>query len=99
MTALNAAGSRPTGAAVEQLAEQIDNQVRREFPTVRQLFLDPTPSPSRPRNPHADLTPRQLAALTVSRPARVPTRFDVDLDVRFPLVDKGLGLDSVGGAR
>jgi cation diffusion facilitator family transporter len=38
--------SETTGAAVEQLAEQIDTQVRREFPTVRHLFLDPTPSPT-----------------------------------------------------
>jgi divalent metal cation (Fe/Co/Zn/Cd) transporter len=38
--------SETTGAAVEQLAEQIDTQVRREFPTVRHLFLDPTPNPS-----------------------------------------------------
>ena len=36
--------SETTGAAIEQLAEQIDAQVRREFPTVRHLFLDPTPS-------------------------------------------------------
>jgi cation diffusion facilitator family transporter len=36
--------SATTGAAIEQLAEQIDTQVRREFPTVRHLFLDPTPS-------------------------------------------------------
>ncbi len=38
--------SATTGAAVEKLAEQIDTQVRREFPAVRHLFLDPTPSPS-----------------------------------------------------
>jgi cation diffusion facilitator family transporter len=38
--------SETTGAAVEQLADQIDTQVRREFPTVRHLFLDPTPSRS-----------------------------------------------------
>ncbi|QNE19386.1 cation transporter [Kribbella qitaiheensis] len=38
--------SQTTGAAVEQLAEQVDAQVRREFPTVRHLFLDPTPSPT-----------------------------------------------------
>jgi len=43
--------SETTGAAIEQLAEQIDTRVRREFPAVRHLFLDPTPSPSRPRNP------------------------------------------------
>ncbi|TDU90437.1 cation diffusion facilitator family transporter [Kribbella voronezhensis] len=38
--------SETTGAAVEKLAEQIDTQVRREFPAVRHLFLDPTPGPS-----------------------------------------------------
>jgi len=43
--------SETTGAAIEQLTEQIDTRVRREFPAVRHLFLDPTPSPSRPRNP------------------------------------------------
>jgi cation diffusion facilitator family transporter len=32
-----------TGAAVEQLAERIDTEVRERFPTVRHLFLDPTP--------------------------------------------------------
>jgi hypothetical protein len=36
--------SETTGAAIEQLADQIDTQVRREFPTVRHLYLDPTPS-------------------------------------------------------
>jgi len=36
--------SETTGAAIEQLADQIDTRVRREFPTVRHLFLDPTPS-------------------------------------------------------
>jgi cation diffusion facilitator family transporter len=36
--------SETTGAAVEQLAENIDEQIRQEFPMVRHLFLDPTPS-------------------------------------------------------
>jgi cation diffusion facilitator family transporter len=36
--------SETTGAAVEQLAEKIDAQVREEFPMVRHLFLDPTPA-------------------------------------------------------
>jgi cation diffusion facilitator family transporter len=38
--------SKTTGAEVEQLAELIDQQVRREFPIVRHLFLDPTPASS-----------------------------------------------------
>jgi cation diffusion facilitator family transporter len=38
--------SKTTGAEVEQLAEVIDQQVRREFPIVRHLFLDPTPASS-----------------------------------------------------
>jgi cation diffusion facilitator family transporter len=33
-----------TGAAVEQLSEVVDEQVRRRFPMVRHLFLDPTPA-------------------------------------------------------
>jgi cation diffusion facilitator family transporter len=32
-----------TGAAVEQLAETIDAEVRRQHPGIRHLFLDPTP--------------------------------------------------------
>jgi cation diffusion facilitator family transporter len=36
--------SETTGAQVEQLAEVIDQRVRREFPIVRHLFLDPTPA-------------------------------------------------------
>jgi cation diffusion facilitator family transporter len=32
-----------TGAAVEQVAEKIDITVREEFPSVRHLYLDPTP--------------------------------------------------------
>jgi divalent metal cation (Fe/Co/Zn/Cd) transporter len=32
-----------TGAAVEQLAEKIDAEVRRQHPGIRHLFLDPTP--------------------------------------------------------
>ncbi|GAA1550406.1 cation diffusion facilitator family transporter [Kribbella hippodromi] len=35
--------SGTTGAAIEQLAERIDTEVRREHPTVRHLYLDPTP--------------------------------------------------------
>jgi cation diffusion facilitator family transporter len=38
--------SETTGAEVEQLAEAIDQRVRREFPVVRHLFLDPTPAGS-----------------------------------------------------
>jgi cation diffusion facilitator family transporter len=38
--------SETTGAEVEQLAEVIDHRVRREFPIVRHLFLDPTPASS-----------------------------------------------------
>jgi cation diffusion facilitator family transporter len=38
--------SETTGAEVEQLAEVIDHRVRREFPIVRHLFLDPTPATS-----------------------------------------------------
>jgi cation diffusion facilitator family transporter len=38
--------SETTGAEVEQLAEAIDQRVRREFPIVRHLFLDPTPASS-----------------------------------------------------
>jgi cation diffusion facilitator family transporter len=38
--------SKTTGAEVEQLAEEIDQRVRREFPIVRHLFLDPTPATS-----------------------------------------------------
>ncbi|TWD79966.1 cation diffusion facilitator family transporter [Kribbella amoyensis] len=34
-----------TGAAVEQLADRVDREVRAEFPTVRHLYLDPTPDP------------------------------------------------------
>ncbi len=37
--------SETTGAAVEQLAERIDSAVRAEFPNVRHLYLDPTPTP------------------------------------------------------
>jgi cation diffusion facilitator family transporter len=33
-----------SAAAVELLAEQIDQQIRQEFPIVRHLFLDPTPA-------------------------------------------------------
>ncbi|MEU4190515.1 cation diffusion facilitator family transporter [Kribbella sp. NPDC026611] len=35
--------SETTGAAVEQLAEKIDAEVRRDHPTIRHLYLDPTP--------------------------------------------------------
>lgn len=38
--------SETTGAAVEQLAERVDHEVRTAFPTVRHLFLDPTPADS-----------------------------------------------------
>jgi divalent metal cation (Fe/Co/Zn/Cd) transporter len=33
-----------SAATVELLAEQIDQQIRQEFPIVRHLFLDPTPA-------------------------------------------------------
>jgi cation diffusion facilitator family transporter len=36
--------SETTGAAVEQLAERIDAQVREAYPMVRHLYLDPTPA-------------------------------------------------------
>jgi cation diffusion facilitator family transporter len=36
--------SETTGAAVEQLAEKIDAEVRRQHPGIRHLFLDPTPA-------------------------------------------------------
>ncbi|WP_165555787.1 cation diffusion facilitator family transporter [Kribbella pittospori] len=32
-----------TGAAIEQLAERVDREVRRHYPMVRHLYLDPTP--------------------------------------------------------
>jgi cation diffusion facilitator family transporter len=35
--------SGTTGAAIEQLAEKIDVEVRREHPNIRHLYLDPTP--------------------------------------------------------
>lgn len=38
--------SETTGAQVEELAERIDSAVRRQFPTVRHLYLDPTPATS-----------------------------------------------------
>ncbi|TCM51460.1 cation diffusion facilitator family transporter [Kribbella sp. VKM Ac-2568] len=38
--------SETTGAKVEQLAERIDTAVRRQFPIVRHLYLDPTPATS-----------------------------------------------------
>ena len=37
------ADMRTTGSAIEQLAERIDADVRREYPMVRHLYLDPTP--------------------------------------------------------
>ena len=43
---VNLDDSETTGAAVEQLAERIDTAVRRQFPTVRHLYLDPTPATS-----------------------------------------------------
>jgi cation diffusion facilitator family transporter len=38
-----------TGAAIEQVAEKIDVEVRAEFPMVRHLYLDPTPGDHRQR--------------------------------------------------
>jgi cation diffusion facilitator family transporter len=38
-----------TAAAVEVLAEKIDQQIRQEFPMVRHLFLDPTPADRLPQ--------------------------------------------------
>jgi cation diffusion facilitator family transporter len=35
--------SATTGAAIEQVAERVDVEVRRTHPTVRHLYLDPTP--------------------------------------------------------
>ncbi|GAA1603069.1 MULTISPECIES: cation diffusion facilitator family transporter [Kribbella] len=35
--------SGTTGAAIEQLAEKIDVEVRRKHPSIRHLYLDPTP--------------------------------------------------------
>jgi len=37
------ADMRTTGAAIEQLAERVDADVRRAYPMVRHLYLDPTP--------------------------------------------------------
>jgi cation diffusion facilitator family transporter len=37
------ADMRTTGAAIEQLAERVDVDVRRAYPIVRHLYLDPTP--------------------------------------------------------
>ncbi|HEY4569938.1 MAG TPA: cation diffusion facilitator family transporter [Kribbella sp.] len=42
--------SQTTGAAVEQLAEKIDVEVRRNHPTIRHLYLDPTPGDARQRS-------------------------------------------------
>jgi divalent metal cation (Fe/Co/Zn/Cd) transporter len=36
--------SETTGAAIEQLAEKVDAEVRRQHPRIRHLFLDPTPA-------------------------------------------------------
>jgi cation diffusion facilitator family transporter len=41
--------SETTGAAIEQLAERIDKEVREAFPMVRHLYLDPTPADERQR--------------------------------------------------
>ena len=41
--------SGTTGAAIEQLAEKIDVEVRRKHPSVRHLYLDPTPGDPRQR--------------------------------------------------
>ncbi|MFF0265502.1 cation diffusion facilitator family transporter [Kribbella sp. NPDC004536] len=41
--------SGTTGAAIEQLAEQIDVKVRQEHPSIRHLYLDPTPGDPRQR--------------------------------------------------
>jgi cation diffusion facilitator family transporter len=41
--------AKTTGAAVEQLAERIDTEVRRKHPTIRHLYLDPTPGDARQR--------------------------------------------------
>ena len=38
-----------TGAAIEQLAEKIDVEVRRKHPSIRHLYLDPTPGDPRQR--------------------------------------------------
>ncbi|HZX08758.1 cation diffusion facilitator family transporter [Kribbella sp.] len=41
--------SGTTGAAIEQLAEKIDVEVRRKHPSIRHLYLDPTPGDPRQR--------------------------------------------------
>jgi cation diffusion facilitator family transporter len=38
--------AQTTGAAVEQLADSIDQEVRRQYPMVRHLYLDPSSAPS-----------------------------------------------------
>ncbi|MGZ0150422.1 cation diffusion facilitator family transporter [Kribbella sp. WER1] len=38
-----------TGAAIEQLAEKVDAEVRRKHPSIRHLYLDPTPGDPRQR--------------------------------------------------
>jgi cation diffusion facilitator family transporter len=37
-----------SGEALEQFAEEVDQRVRRRFPEVRHVFLDPTDAPRRP---------------------------------------------------
>jgi cation diffusion facilitator family transporter len=39
-----------SAAAIEMLAEKIDEQIRQEFPMVRHLFLDPTPADRLPQS-------------------------------------------------
>ncbi len=34
--------AQTTGAAVEELADKVDHEVRRHYPMVRHLYLDPT---------------------------------------------------------
>jgi hypothetical protein len=34
--------ARTTGAAIEQLADAVDEEVRRHYPMVRHLYLDPS---------------------------------------------------------
>jgi cation diffusion facilitator family transporter len=43
VASVDLADMRTTGSAIEQLAERVDTDVRREFPMVRHLYLDPTP--------------------------------------------------------
>jgi divalent metal cation (Fe/Co/Zn/Cd) transporter len=49
--------AQTTGAAVEQLADSVDQEVRRLYPMVRHLYLDPTSAER--REPSLDPSSRQ----------------------------------------